>query len=145
MIITRQMIIDKGREYLNTPFVHQARIKGVGIDCIGLVTGVARDLEIFDHDCTVYPKYSDGTLLMREVLKVFDVADIEDRLPGDVIIYWIDRHTKHPQHIGILTATGVIHTYDRVGKVVETTLQDNWKKRMTHCLKWRGINQSWPL
>lgn len=144
-MINRLDIIKKGREYLGTPFVHQSRLKGIGIDCIGLVTGVAKELEIFTHDHTVYSRYSDGTLLMHHMLKVFDIAPIEDRLPGDVIIYWIDRQTKHPQHVGILTETGIIHTYDRVEKVVETTIQHNWEKRMTHCLKWRGIDQSWPV
>ena len=36
----KKQIIQTARQWLDTPYHHQARVKGVGVDCIGLVIGV---------------------------------------------------------------------------------------------------------
>lgn len=136
---TRQDVIEKAREYLGTPFVHQGRLKRKGIDCIGLIVGVAKELGLFDYDHKSYDRYSDGTLLMQHMQQVYDLGTVESRQPGDVVVYWVAKATKHPQHVGILTDIGIIHTYDHVNKVVETHTHEKWTARMTHCFKWRGI------
>ena len=63
----RAHIIAQAREWLGTPFHHQARVKGVGADCAGLVIGVARALDIVgpDFDVAAYPRTPDGTTLIR--------------------------------------------------------------------------------
>ena len=76
---------------------------------------------------------------MEHMSKVFDPAPLDECVPGDIIIYWVDKNTKHPQHVGILTDVGIIHTYDHVGRVVETHTHPKWQARMAHCFKWRGI------
>ena len=138
-MVTHSDIIKKGREFIGTPFVHQGRLKGIGVDCIGLITGVAKELGLFDVVTPPYRRYSDGTLLMQEMLKVFDPADLDSKVPGDIIIYWVDKSSKHPQHVGILTETGVIHTYDRVMKVIEAPTTPRWEDRITHVFKWREL------
>ena len=35
-------IVTEARTWVRTPYHHQARLKGVGVDCAGLVIGVAR-------------------------------------------------------------------------------------------------------
>src|SRR5512142_2549425 len=40
--ITRQQIVAEARAWLGTPYRHQASLKGVGCDCLGLVRGVWR-------------------------------------------------------------------------------------------------------
>ena len=39
----RDDIVAAAREYLDTPFVHQGRVKGVGIDCAGDLQGFFGD------------------------------------------------------------------------------------------------------
>ena len=41
---TRTRIIAEARAWIGTPYRHQARCKGVGCDCLGLVRGVWRAL-----------------------------------------------------------------------------------------------------
>jgi len=142
-MVTRKNIIEKAREYLNTPFVHQARKKGIGVDCIGLIVGIAKELELFNYDHTVYKRYSDGTLLMEHMKKVFIPIAVEDRQPGDVIIYWVNHISKHPQHVGVMTDIGILHTYDKVKKVVETHTHYNWDERITHAFQWPGVSETW--
>src|SRR5579883_1345084 len=40
--MTRQQIVAETRTWLGTPYRHQASLKGVGCDCLGLVRGVWR-------------------------------------------------------------------------------------------------------
>lgn len=135
----RQKIMDKAREYIDTPFVHQARLKGIGVDCVGLISGVGQELNLLEIDYTVYPRYSDGTLLMKIMKEIFTEVPIDKRDHGDIIIYWVDAATKHPQHIGIMTDIGIIHTYDKVMKVVETHSHPRWDARITNVFQWPGV------
>ena len=41
---TRNRIIAEARAWIGTPYCHQASLKGVGCDCLGLVRGVWRVL-----------------------------------------------------------------------------------------------------
>lgn len=136
----RQEIIKTAREYVGTPFVHQARLKGIGVDCIGLVTGIGKDLGLINYDHVVYPRYSsNGDQLMFHMRKAFVEIDVDKRQPADVIIYWTDKNSKHPQHLAVLTDNGIIHTYDRVKKVVETPSHPTWDDRITHAFQWPGV------
>ncbi|MFY8139958.1 MAG: peptidase P60, partial [Caulobacter sp.] len=40
----RARIVAAARGWLGTPYRHQASVKGVGCDCLGLVRGVWREL-----------------------------------------------------------------------------------------------------
>jgi len=38
----KNLIIEKAREFIDTPYEHQGRLKGIGIDCCGLIILGAR-------------------------------------------------------------------------------------------------------
>lgn len=40
--VTRAAIVAEARSWLGTPYRHQASLKGVGCDCLGLVRGIWR-------------------------------------------------------------------------------------------------------
>src|SRR2546422_11694159 len=42
MLLTRSAIVAEARAWIGTPYRHQASLKGVGCDCLGLVRGVWR-------------------------------------------------------------------------------------------------------
>src|SRR5215813_7037573 len=42
MSVFRQLIVAETRRWIGTPYRHQASLKGVGCDCLGLVRGVWR-------------------------------------------------------------------------------------------------------
>lgn len=138
MTITREQIVAKAREYLGTPFHHQGRVKKAGIDCIGLLVGVAKELGVFHYDRTDYPRLPDGKSLMAELRKVLDEIKIEEARPGDVLVFWFSRSTRHPQHVGIKTDLGVIHTYEKCRRVVEGPA-GKWTKNITHAFRFRGV------
>jgi NlpC/P60 family putative phage cell wall peptidase len=137
---TRDQIITAARDYLGTPFHHQGRLKGVGIDCIGLLTGVAQELGITHHDFQGYSRHPDGVTLTRELTKAGLIPiTVDEARPGDVIVFWITRPTL-PCHAGILTyADHVIHTWSTIGQVVEHPYDDAWRKRVACAFRFPGV------
>ena len=45
MTITRTTIVAETRTWIGTPYRHQASLKGVGCDCLGLIRGIWRELK----------------------------------------------------------------------------------------------------
>ncbi len=41
---TRRAVVAEARTWIGTPYRHQASLKGVGCDCLGLVRGIFRAL-----------------------------------------------------------------------------------------------------
>ncbi len=56
MTVDRERIAAEALAWVGTPYVHQASIKGVGCDCLGLVRGVWRSIE--GDEPWVVPRYS---------------------------------------------------------------------------------------
>jgi hypothetical protein len=42
LVVRRSDIIAEARSWIGTPYAHQASVKGIGCDCLGLVRGVWR-------------------------------------------------------------------------------------------------------
>ncbi len=126
MSTSRTDIVTAARQWLDTPFHHQARLKGVGCDCIGLVIGVARELGMVapDFDIAGYPRVPDGTTLMNTARMHMTEIDRAAMAPGDVVVVSFD---KDPQHFGILGdyrhgGLSIIHGASNPGRVIETRL-----------------------
>jgi NlpC/P60 family putative phage cell wall peptidase len=128
----------KAREYLGTPYHHIGRKKGIGVDCIGLISGVAQELGMTYHDLKVYSQRPDGVTLLREFDKC--LTRVPTHQPGDVLVF---RFRKFATHAGIVTDYGLIHTYATVGKVVEHVLDATWERRIVQAYRFPGIQGDW--
>jgi len=137
--VTTTDIVNKAREYLGTPFHHQGRLKGTGVDCIGLVSGVFKELNLVSYDNVTYSRFPSGNLLMSELRKVFDEVQYEEVREGDILVFWFNPRTKSPQHIGIKSSRGIIHTWAGVGKVVEHSINERWIKRILAVFRLKGV------
>lgn len=125
-MVTRNDVVGCARSFLETPFHHQARLKGVGVDCVGLVIGVARSLGLIapDFDVAAYPRTPDGTSLMHLTDAHMTRISREAMQPGDVVVV---AFAKDPQHLGILSeyrhgGLSIIHAHSISGRVIETRL-----------------------
>lgn len=126
---TRARIVQEARNWIDSPFHHQGRLKGVGVDCAGLVIGIARELGIVapDFNVAAYPRSPDGETLMHLAeIHLTPIAEA-DMQPGDVIVVAVDRE---PQHIGVLGdyrhgGLSIIHAASNAGFVIETRLMFN--------------------
>jgi cell wall-associated NlpC family hydrolase len=121
------------RTFLGTPYHHQARKPGVGMDCIGLLICVARELGHVppDFNITGYRRVPDGHSLMRHMREQFTEIPREQMAPGDYVCIAYDRH---PHHVGIigdyhLGGLSLIHANSKSGKVEESRLVFNESMR----------------
>lgn len=142
-------IIAQARGWIGTPYHHQARLKGVGCDCLGLVVGVADELglkhedgrALSSFDETDYSRQPDGERLTRMLQSVLHEVPKEEAAPGDLALFTIERN---PQHVGLLTEyegdLGVIHSYAPSRKVVEHRLDKKWQQRIIKVFRWQPLS-----
>jgi NlpC/P60 family putative phage cell wall peptidase len=123
-----QLMIDAARACLGTPFHHQGRSPGLGLDCIGLVIVALKAANIPVSDRTDYSRRPNGSSLVA-ALEAHHAQPVIDIGPGNVLLFRFD---KQPQHVALATsATTMIHAFAPAGQVVETSMDDYWKRRLT--------------
>lgn len=137
-IVTRRRIVETAAEYVGTRFEHQARVKGVAVDCIGLLVGVARELGLPHEDYTRYPRQGDGRALIEHLDRSCDRIEVDEALPGDILVFWFLSPDK-PQHVGIRSFQGMIHTYASVGRVREHGFTKAWRDHIHSAYSFRGV------
>ena len=135
---TRQDIIDKAREFIGTPFHHQARLKGIGIDCVGLLVCVANELGIPIQDRTVYTSNPDGVTLKKELDQALNQIYLTEVAAGDVLVFWYTKR-QYPQHVAIKTDIGIIHAHQSIHIVTEHSIPPKWQKRIMLAYKYPGV------
>ena len=125
--MTRAEFIAAARDYMGTPFHHQGRLPGVGLDCIGLIVVALEATGMRVTDRQDYGRRPDGHSL-AVALAAHGARPVADYRPGDVLLFAFDRR---PQHVALMSAPGkIIHAYAPAGKVVETFLTAPWKRRL---------------
>lgn len=137
-------IVSIARRWLGTPFHHQARLEGVGVDCVGLVICIARELGAVakDWDVKGYGRVPDGVQLMRHLDDRLDAITQEEMRPGDVVLVAFD---SHPQHVGIVGdythgGLSIIHASGAHGRVLETRLLFTKAMRFAGAYRFREAN-----
>jgi cell wall-associated NlpC family hydrolase len=123
----REAIVAEARTWIGTKYSHQQRMKGVAVDCAGLVIGVSRALGLVDSDfdITGYARTPDGSLL-RYCDEHMTRIGRNEMQPGDALVVKFD---ADPQHFGILAPyphsdrhLAIIHAASNRGRVIETRL-----------------------
>lgn len=128
------------RGWIGTPYRHQASLKGVGCDCLGLVRGVWR--ELYGAEPETPPPYRPDwaetgvaeTLLAAATRHLTPVAPDRVR-PGDVLLFRMSPGACI-KHCAIVSAAApgdpeprIVHAY--WGRaVVESWLGPWWRRRL---------------
>jgi len=127
-------VVDLTRQWIGTPYLHQASRKGVGCDCLGLVRGVWR--EIYKTEPAEALDYSSSWSEISTAERMLDAArchlieeDSQHLIAGNVLIFRMRRQST-AKHAGILSSPQhFIHAYEG-NHVVENALSDFWKRRI---------------
>ena len=137
MSAREEEIVAAARGWLGTPYRHQASLKGVGCDCLGLLRGVWR--EVCGDEPPRIPHYRAD---WRDVRGAVDLMVLAEALllpagpepeAGQIVLFRLHRSLP-PKHCGILVAPGrFVHAQERFG-VIETTLDRTWRRRMAGVL-----------
>jgi NlpC/P60 family putative phage cell wall peptidase len=130
------------RNWIGTPYRHQASLKGVGCDCLGLVRGVWR--EIVGNEPEQPPPYApdwaealnEETLAGAAQRHLLPVA-LSAIQPGDVVLFrW--RAGCVAKHAAIVSASErMIHAHDGAS-VCEVVLASWWRRRLAFAFRFPG-------
>ena len=113
-------VVAAARGYKGTPFRHQGRTR-FGLDCVGLIITVAKELNLMKCDFLGYSKdvqIKDGFMPRFREAGLKEVQ-FEDRRIGDVLVMHENRFPCHAAFITSLEPMSVIHAYARRRRVVE--------------------------
>lgn len=135
-------IVTSARSWIGTPYHHQACLKGVGVDCLGLVRGVWR--EIYGCDAETPPAYSPDWAEADQTERMLAAArrhlievDAGAQLPGDVVIFRLKRGVV-AKHAAILSGPGImIHAMEGV-PVSEVVMSSWWQRRVAAVFRFPG-------
>ncbi|MDQ2080250.1 NlpC/P60 family protein [Xanthobacteraceae bacterium Astr-EGSB] len=142
-VITPALIITEARSWIGTPYRHQASLKGVGCDCLGLLRGVWR--EVVGEEPELAPPYAPDwaeasgieTLAMAARRHLVEIAPAAIG-PGDVILFrW--RAGLPAKHAAIVTAPErMVHAHDGAA-VAEVALAPWWRRRLAYGFRFPGV------
>lgn len=137
------MIVAEARAWIGTPYRHQASLKGVGADCLGLVRGVWRGLIGAEPERA--PPYTpdwaevlgEETLLEAARRHMREIAPGAAR-EGDVLLFRMGLGTPAKHAAVVSGAETIIHAY--WGRAVcETRLVPWWKRRIAAAFSFPGV------
>ncbi len=126
---TRRALVATARNYLDTPFAHQGRVRGVGIDCAGLLICVARDLELFHGDVTGYAPVPDERFFLAACERLMTRIELRDVQPGDVVTFDLGAET-HLAIVSEMAPMAIVHVWAQAGRCVEHALDAVWRRRL---------------
>ncbi|MEL6205876.1 MAG: NlpC/P60 family protein [Pseudomonadota bacterium] len=134
----RDAIVSVARNWIGTPYRHQASRAGAGADCLGLVRGIWR--EVYGREPVTVPAYtpdwtepSGDEALWRAARRHLRQCDSgEEPRPGDLLLFRM-REGRVAKHLGILSCIGdrpaFIHAMSGHG-VIESPLSTPWARRV---------------
>lgn len=141
--MTADDVIAAARECLGTPFRHQARVIGLGMDCAGVLVHCFQRLGLPFSDEMGYPRNPydgqlDKILAAQPSLRAVPKSEMR---AGDVLSM---RIKSAPQHIAIHAGQVrghdyIIHSSSECGKVAEHRLCDVWGARVMHVYRFEGL------
>ncbi len=153
MSLTSSLIVAEARSWIGTPYRHQASLKGVGCDCLGLVRGVWRAL--LGEEPERAPPYSPDwaealrqeTLAQAAARHLESIALSQPSLasgggpgwgPGDVLLFRWRAHLP-AKHAAIVTAPDLmVHAHDGAA-VTEVAIAPWWRRRIAYAFRFPGL------
>lgn len=146
-MIQRSAILAEARDWIGTPYQHQASAKGAGCDCLGLVRGVWRAL--YGKEPETPPAYTPdwaervgGEALRDAARRHLHEISMGLVAPGDVLLFRMDPRAPM-KHAAILDEDALlIHAY--WGRaVVHSRFAPWWRARCAAAFAFPGV-APWP-
>lgn len=131
------MISHHATSYIGTPFRHQGRRPGRGLDCAGVIVCALRAMGRRVEDTRNYRKIPPRGLLRESFQRNgFNCVSGAPR-NSDLLLFWI-RDKRLEIHCGVVVEGGFVHVED--GGCVEFSLLDGWRRQLAAVLRLGGCN-----
>ncbi|MBL1419137.1 MAG: C40 family peptidase [Alphaproteobacteria bacterium] len=147
MMSMQMEVVTEAKSWLGTPYRHQASLKHVGCDCLGLLRGVWREVKGDEPELAppYAPRWSDATkndLLLemaeRNFCRKSQGAEIE---VGDILLFKY-RQNLPTRHVAIaISSDEFIHAYAGRGVVVNS-FSAWWQRHMAGHFSWHYAAKS---
>lgn len=148
MLSTRTNIIAAARSWLGTPYAHQASLKGVACDCLGLVRGVWR--EVYGEEPEATPAYSPDwaeaggqEALAQAARRNMDEMAREDFKSGDLLLFRWRPHLP-AKHAAIATSRETMIHAQEGACVCEVAINHWWRRRIAYVFRFREAGNQKP-
>lgn len=114
-----KQVLKLAHTWVGTPYKHQAAVKGSGCDCIGLITGIWKELFGDFPEGFKMPAYTpywaeeaEKSLMVDVGMKYLErITPMCQKMPGDVLMYRMTRRGQ-TKHAGIYVGNDrIIHAY----------------------------------
>ena len=136
-----QAIADAARLLVGTPYHHQGRKAGVGLDCIGVPILAARAAGLDVHDFAAYGPMPVPEVLLDEIAKDCDKVEPSDMRTGDILCF--KSGFTHPSHFGVLLGDmperKFVHAYNKLDRVNVQILDDRWLRLLHSVWRVKGV------
>ncbi len=138
----RARAVAEAREWIGTPYLHRASLKGHGADCLGLIRGVWR--KVLGPEPQDLPAYAPDWAEARKAEQMAEAAGRHMRAvaldaiaPGDVLLFrW--REGFPAKHAALLvTPERMVHAHDGAA-VAEVFLAPWWRRRLAFAFAFPG-------
>ena len=135
-------IVQIARSWIGTPYIHQASLKGVGCDCLGLLRGVWRELKGPEPETppAYAPDWSEATgdeSLYRALARHLAEIDPCALAIGDIALFRMARGAP-AKHCGIVATKDnhmtLIHARAR-RRVSEERLAPFWHTKLAYAFR----------
>lgn len=126
----------EARKWLGTPYHHQARVIGHGVDCCGVVEMVARALGIPTPLNLTYSRVPDEKELLATMDDYAVQIPLSSARSGDIVLIPFVHKIRH---MAILTDIGMLHSYEPMGMVVEHSIDERWKRLFRRAYQYPGV------
>jgi len=135
----RDEIVALARGWIGTPYRHQASLKGLGCDCLGLLRGVWRELHGREPErplayCADWAEATTHERLAEAATRYLHEISFAEIAPGDVLLFRWRAHLP-AKHCAILAASDrMIHAHDGA-RVTEVPLSAWWRRRLAFAFR----------
>lgn len=151
----RLKIYKEAVEWVDTPWIHHASVKGVGCDCIGLIIGVGNNAADFkfswkdpkNHVFKGYSRLPEPEKMKAGMKANLDWIGLNYKQAGIGDILWL-RVDKQPHHVAIVGPQGGIVHADMIpksgalgGKVVERVLRRDEVGKVIGVFRYRSVSR----
>lgn len=141
----RRYIVDEALSWVGTPYHHQAAVKSVGCDCVGLLRGVysritgtpVQNPENYSAAWHIHNTEEKLYTYLRDYFKLNE-KPFSQRQPGDIVVFAMGKGPGAHTAI-VLPNDRIVHALRESKGVVNHKLDEKWQKRLHSCFEFPGV------